>query len=82
MNHEDRINEYVTKQELIKNMIDSIDGISAQIVEIPTFHKYSLKVSVNPDVISVNKLVEELANGTPRIMVAPPEDPNAHQKKI
>ena len=81
MNHEDRINEYVTKQELIKNMIDSIDGISAQIVEIPTFHKYSLKVSVNPDVISVNKLVEELANGTPRIMVAPPEDPNAHQKK-
>ena len=81
MNHEDRINEYVSKQELIKNMIDSIDGISAQIVEIPTFHKYSLKVSVDPDVISVNKLVEELANGTPRIMVAPPEDPNAHQKK-
>ena len=81
MNHEDRINEYVTKQELIKNMVDSIDGISAQIVEIPTFHKYSLKVSVDPDVISVNKLVEELANGTPRIMVAPPEDPNAHQKK-
>ena len=81
MNHEDRINEYVTKQELIKNMVDSIDGISAQIVEIPTFLKYSLKVSVDPDVISVNKLVEELANGTPRIMVAPPEDPNAHQKK-
>lgn len=81
MNHEDRINEYVTKQEIIKNMIGSVNGITAEIVEIPTFHAYSLKVSVDPSVISVDKLVDELANGSPRIMVAPPEDPNAHLKK-
>lgn len=81
MNHEDRINEYVTKQEIIKNMIGSVNGITAEIVEIPTFHAYSLKVSVDPSVISIDKLVDELANGSPRIMVAPPEDPNAHLKK-
>jgi L-seryl-tRNA(Ser) seleniumtransferase len=81
MNHEDRINEYVTKQETIKNIIGSVNGITAEIVEIPTFHGYSLKVSVDPSVISVDKLVDELANGSPRIMVAPPEDPNAHLKK-
>ena len=81
MNHEDRINEYVTKQEIIKNMIGSVNGITAEIVEIPTFHAYSLKVSVDPSVISVDKLVDELANGSPRISVAPPEDPNAHLKK-
>jgi D-glucosaminate-6-phosphate ammonia-lyase len=81
MNHEDRINEYVTKQETIKNIIGSLNGITAEIVEIPTFHGYSLKVSVDPSVISVDKLVDELANGSPRIMVAPPEDPNAHMKK-
>jgi seryl-tRNA(Sec) selenium transferase len=80
MNHEDRINEYVTKQETIKNIIGSVNGITAEIVEIPTFHGYSLKVSVDPSVSSVDKLVDELANGSPRIMVAPPEDPNAHLK--
>ena len=47
-----------------------------------------LKTSVIHNEIFSNKsssnykeLVDELANGSPRIMVAPPEDPNAHLKK-
>ena len=30
--------------------------------------------------MSAKQLADELANGNPRIMVAPPEDPNAHVK--
>ena len=81
MNHEDRIGEYVSKQESIKKLIDNIEGVSAEIVPIPTFFKYSLKVSVDPELISISELVDKLANGDPRIMVAEPEDPNAHLKK-
>ena len=62
-------------------MIDNIEGVSAEIVPIPTFFKYSLKVSVDPELISISELVDKLANGDPRIMVAEPEDPNAHLKK-
>ena len=81
MNHEDRIGEYVSKQESIKKLIDNIEGVSAEIVPIPTFFKYSLKVSVDPELISISELVDKLANGDPRIMVSEPEDPNAHLKK-
>ena len=45
------------------------------VTETPTFNKYSLKVNIDPNVMSAKQLADELANGNPRIMVAPPDDP-------
>ena len=80
MNHEDRFSVNIKKQEAIADQINNIPGVSSEVTEIPTFIKYSLKVNIDPNVMSAKQLAEELANGNPRIMVAPPEDPNAHVK--
>ena len=80
MNHEDRFSVNIKKQEAIADQINNIPGVNSEVTEIPTFIKYSLKVNIDPNVMSAKQLAEELANGNPRIMVAPPEDPNAHVK--
>ena len=80
MNHEDRFSVNIKKQESIAAEINTISGVSSEVTEIPTFIKYSLKVNVDPNVMSAKQLADELANGNPRIMVSPPEDPNAHVK--
>ena len=75
MNHEDRFSVNIRKQESIADQINNIPGVSSEVTEIPTFIKYSLKVNIDPNVMSAKQLADELANGNPRIMVAPPDDP-------
>ena len=69
MNHEDRIIGYDHKFAIIKDGLDSVNGITTNLIQNPTAWPFRLEINIDAQVISktADQIRAELDQGNPRI---------------